>query len=105
MLAEDNDPPVDLVILLDIQEDLCRKRIANRQAHQVEVPCSSQELKNKMYSSIKKLKYKGITILVLNDDDEKYIEENNLIGTRLMQYLLDKIDLQKNIKSDNRRLG
>ncbi|MBO5605481.1 MAG: hypothetical protein J5915_08860, partial [Acidaminococcaceae bacterium] len=55
LLAKENVPPVDLIIVLDIPEVICRNRIKLRGNHQVQMPLSFQTAKEKMSVSLKAL--------------------------------------------------
>lgn len=95
LLAKENVPPVDLIIVLDIPEVICRNRIKLRGNHQVQMPLSFQTAKEKMSVSLETLSEKGVPIISVNEIDEAYIEQQELTGLELMRYLLKKLPIQE----------
>ena len=88
LMAKELLPPVDLIVVLDIPEDICKGRIKLRGNHQVQTPLSFQMLKKEMFDSLKLLSKKGVTIISVSEQDETFIHQQKLIGLELMNYLL-----------------
>ena len=95
LMAKELLPPIDLIVMLDIPEDICRERIKLRGSHQVQTPLSFQMLRKEMLDSLKLLSDKGVTIVSINEQDETFIHQQKLIGLELMNYLLENGKLLK----------
>ncbi len=95
LMAKELLPPVDLIVVLDIPEDVCRGRIKLRGNHQVQTPLSFQILKKEMFNNLKTLSDKGVTIISISEQDEAFINQQKLTGLELMNYLLENGKLLK----------
>ena len=96
LMAKELLPPVDLIVVLDIPEDICRGRIKLRGNHQVQTPLSFQMLKKEMFNNLKTLFDKGVPIISISEQDESFINQQKLTGSELMNYLLENGKLLKN---------
>lgn len=95
LMVKEPLPPVDLIVVLDIPEELCRERIKVRGNHQVQTPLSFQMLKKEMFNNLKTLSDKGVTIISISEQDETFIHQQKLTGLELMNYLLENGKLLK----------
>ena len=87
---------LDILIYLDIPWQVCKKRIRTRSGHNVGLPVELAVLEQEIRKEVAELQTKGVCVLTLSLQDEKYICNRDLVGKELLEYLMCKAkDLAK----------